>query len=203
MINYPSLLLHSDDHVHDWRTPSHTRHNHTYTDSHLHMLDARNFENVCNTPSSFFFSFFFAAFIDSLGGADGEEPEQGRTSGDDATSEEAFVPELDCSSEEEDYLSLAREIRRQEQPLATRRSSVDSLGGAVDEELEQERAGGEDASREEEFVPESDCSPEEEVYLSLARQIRRRKQPVATRRSSEEADSENGAHTVVAKDCSV
>ena len=182
--------------THGTTTPTLT---HTYTCwTHVTL-------KMCVTHRLLFFSpfFFFAAFVDSLGGADGEELEQGRTSGDDATSEEAFVPELDCSSEEEDYLSLAREIRRQEQPLATRRSSVDSLGGAVDEELEQERAGGEDASREEEFVPESDCSSEEEDYLSLARQIRRRKQPVATRRSSEEADSENGAHTVVAKDCSV
>ena len=36
------------------------------------------------------------------------------------------MPELDSSSDEEDYLSLAGQSHRQEQPVATRRSSVDS-----------------------------------------------------------------------------
>ena len=42
-----------------------------------------------------------AAFVDSLGGAGGEELEQGRAGGEDATSEEEFVPEFDCSSDDE------------------------------------------------------------------------------------------------------
>ena len=172
--------------------PNHTRHNHTYSDSHIHILVAHNLEHMCNA----------LLFLCPLGltftcwGCYGLCPTYSNRA-----CPLSFIPFL-CISV---FMALSTVFHSINSPDSSPFSHsvlcgwlgskhkltncffvaafVDSLGGA-DEELEQSRASGEDATSEEEFVLELDSSLDEEDYLPLARQIRPRKQPVATRRSS-------------------